>query len=75
MKARLEGTFTTVLDVFDALLAAEPGAEAFVDGEDRITFVEWATSADVTAPLGKPVPAHVLLDRLATLLSAGDAVR
>ena len=49
MKAPLEGSFTTTLDVFDAVLATEPDAEAFVDGDDRITFVEWATRADGVA--------------------------
>ena len=49
MKEPLEGSFTTTLDVFDAVLDAAPDAEAFVDGDDRITFAEWATRADGVA--------------------------
>jgi acyl-CoA synthetase (AMP-forming)/AMP-acid ligase II len=49
VKAPLEGSFTTTLDVFDAVLDAAPDAEAFVDGGDRLTFAEWAARADGVA--------------------------
>ena len=32
--------------MFDAVLATAPDAEAFVDGDERITFVDWAARAD-----------------------------
>ena len=47
--APLEGDFATTLDVFDAVLATVPDAEAFVDGDERITFAEWAARADGVA--------------------------
>jgi acyl-CoA synthetase (AMP-forming)/AMP-acid ligase II len=48
-RAPLEGDFATTLDVFDAVLATAPDAEAFVDGDERATFVEWAARADGVA--------------------------
>jgi acyl-CoA synthetase (AMP-forming)/AMP-acid ligase II len=45
----IDGSFTTTLDVFDAVLGTAPDAEAFVDGDERMTFAEWAARADGVA--------------------------
>src|SRR5688572_12322983 len=45
----ITGDFTTVLDVHDAVLRIAPEVEAFVDGERRMTFEQWAAQADALA--------------------------
>jgi acyl-CoA synthetase (AMP-forming)/AMP-acid ligase II len=42
----LTGNYATTLDVFDAVLATAPDAEAFVEDGGRATFAEWAARAD-----------------------------
>ncbi len=43
------GEFETVLDLFDAVLEVAGDVEAFVDGDRRVTFAEWARAADGVA--------------------------
>ncbi len=50
----LSGTFSTVLDVFDAVLSVAPSHDAFVlpsvDGPtQRLSFIDWATRSDALA--------------------------
>jgi acyl-CoA synthetase (AMP-forming)/AMP-acid ligase II len=42
----ISGAFDTVLDLFDAVVDVAGDAEAFVDGDRRITFAGWARAAD-----------------------------
>jgi acyl-CoA synthetase (AMP-forming)/AMP-acid ligase II len=54
MTRPLTGPFDTVLDLFDAVLAVAPDADAFVqpvagDHTRRLTFAEWAARADAVA--------------------------
>jgi acyl-CoA synthetase (AMP-forming)/AMP-acid ligase II len=45
----IEGEFRSTLELFDAVLDLVPDREAFVDGERRITFEQWAAAADGVA--------------------------
>src|SRR4029079_18236200 len=45
----IEGEFRSTLELFDAVLDLAPDREAFVDGERRITFEQWAAAADGVA--------------------------
>ncbi len=48
MKA-MTGDFSTIVDLFDAVVATNGDREAFVADGDRITFGEWAARADALA--------------------------
>ena len=43
------GEYATVLDLFDVVVERCGDVEAFVDGDRRITFAEWARAADGVA--------------------------
>ena len=45
----IRGDFSTVLDVHDQVVRVAPEVEAFVDGDRRITFEDWAAQADALA--------------------------
>ncbi len=45
----LTGEFESIPELFDAVLATAPDACAYVDGDRRISFAEWAALADGVA--------------------------
>jgi acyl-CoA synthetase (AMP-forming)/AMP-acid ligase II len=45
----ISGDFGTLTELFDAVLEQAGDVEAFVDGDRRITFAEWARAADGVA--------------------------
>ena len=45
----LTGEFTTIRQVMDAAVAAFGDREAYVDGDQRITFAQWMRMADALA--------------------------
>ena len=49
MTSPIEGEFRSTLELFDAVLDLAADREAFVDGERRITFEQWAAAADGVA--------------------------
>ena len=48
-RAVLSGTFATVQQLMDAVAVAFGDREAYVDGDQRVTFGEWLTRADLLA--------------------------
>ena len=48
-RAALSGEFSTVQQLMDAVAVALGDREAYVDGDQRVTFGEWLARADLVA--------------------------